>query len=62
MYQTKTASHYNQLLKKLPRLNLDIGELLSLQKKHDIWNKVKGLLPKRPSGLAYQRRERRSWL
>lgn len=62
MSPIKTLSRYQQLAKKFQRLDLDVAELLSLQKKQDAWQRVRGLLPKRPSGLTHQRRERHQWV
>ena len=50
---------YKQILSKL---NLDMAQLLGLKNQPDRWQVVRGLLPKKPSGLAIQHKLRREWL
>ncbi|MBI2443723.1 MAG: hypothetical protein HYV42_00580 [Candidatus Magasanikbacteria bacterium] len=59
---TKTVTPYQQLIKKLQRLDLDVTAVLALPKKQDIWRRIRGVLPKRPSGLTVQQRLRKEWV
>ena len=51
-----------QLVKETRRFGVDITQLLHLYKKKDVWGSVRGILPKKPTGLQHQRRLRAEWL
>ena len=57
-----TLQRQKKLLQKSKALRLDITEVLALMKKKRAWEDIRGVLPKKLSGLEYQRKARKEWL
>ena len=59
---TITLQKQKKLLQKSKALRLDLSEVLALMKKKRAWEDIRGILPKKISGLRYQRTVRDEWV
>lgn len=51
------------VLKKLRKAHIDDAMLWKVleEGKEDLWQKVRGILSKNPTGMAYQKQARKEW-
>ena len=59
---TISLSRQKKILQKIKRLNMDPAEFLAFTKNTDSWQSVRGILPKKISGLKFQKTIRKEWV